>query len=118
MSAVLLLRGFTVATAQRRLLGPFDIELEAGGCVGIIGVGNCASSFVQGVHYYRNAKDSDFVPGLMHVNLGGYHVRDIEFSAAIGLITEGCRKIARIGPFRQASSSASGIMPSSSRSTL
>jgi len=53
--------------------------------VGIIGVGNCASSFVQGVHYYRNAKDSDFIPGLMHVNLGGYHVRDIEFSAAIDI---------------------------------
>src|SRR5881296_1016567 len=53
--------------------------------VGIIGVGNCASSFVQGVHYYRNAKDADFIPGLMHVNLGGYHVRDIEFSAAIDI---------------------------------
>src|SRR5438093_8459801 len=53
--------------------------------VGIIGVGNGASSCVQGVHYYRNAKDSDFVPGLMHVNLGGYHVRDIEFSAAIDI---------------------------------
>src|SRR4029079_5179120 len=53
--------------------------------VGIIGVGNCASSLVQGVHYYRNAKETDFVPGLMHVNLGGYHVRDIEFSAAIDI---------------------------------
>jgi myo-inositol-1-phosphate synthase len=53
--------------------------------VAIIGVGNCASSFVQGVHYYRNARDSDRVPGLMHVNLGGYHVRDIEFSAAIDI---------------------------------
>jgi len=53
--------------------------------VGIIGVGNCASSLVQGVHYYRNAKDTDFVPGLMHVNLGGYHVRDIAFSAAIDI---------------------------------
>jgi len=53
--------------------------------VAIIGVGNCASSFVQGVHYYRNAKDTDRVPGLMHVNLGGYHVRDIEFSAAIDI---------------------------------
>src|SRR5437762_3342606 len=53
--------------------------------VGIIGVGNCASSFVQGVHYYRNAKETDFVPGLMHVNLGGYHIRDIEFSAAIDI---------------------------------
>jgi myo-inositol-1-phosphate synthase len=51
--------------------------------VAIIGVGNCASSLVQGVHYYRNAKDTDFVPGLMHVNLGGYHIRDVEFSAAI-----------------------------------
>lgn len=50
--------------------------------VGIIGVGNCASSLVQGVHYYRNAKEDEFVPGLMHVNLGGYHVSDIEFSAA------------------------------------
>src|SRR5437773_8960503 len=53
--------------------------------VAIIGVGNCASSLVQGVHYYRNAKDTDFVPGLMHVNLGGYHVRDVEFSAALDI---------------------------------
>jgi len=53
--------------------------------VGIIGVGNCASSLVQGVHYYRNAKEGDFVPGLMHVNLGGYHVSDIEFSAAFDI---------------------------------
>ena len=53
--------------------------------VAIIGVGNCASSLVQGVHYYRDAREDDFVPGLMHVNLGGYHVRDIEFSAAIDI---------------------------------
>ena len=53
--------------------------------VAIIGVGNCASSFVQGVHYYRNAKPGDKVPGLMHVNLGGYHISDIEFSAAIDI---------------------------------
>ncbi|MEW5875599.1 MAG: inositol-3-phosphate synthase [Candidatus Zixiibacteriota bacterium] len=53
--------------------------------VAIIGVGNCASSFVQGVHYYRNAKPEDFVPGLMHVDLGGYHISDIEFSAAIDI---------------------------------
>ena len=53
--------------------------------VAIIGVGNCASSLVQGVHFYRNAKESDFVPGLMHVNLGGYHIRDVEFSAAIDI---------------------------------
>jgi myo-inositol-1-phosphate synthase len=50
--------------------------------VGIIGVGNCASSLVQGVHFYKDASEEDFVPGLMHVNLGGYHPRDIEFSAA------------------------------------
>ena len=53
--------------------------------VAIIGVGNCASSFVQGVHYYRNAKPGDKIPGLMHVNLGGYHISDIEFSAAIDI---------------------------------
>jgi myo-inositol-1-phosphate synthase len=50
--------------------------------VAIIGVGNCASSLVQGVHYYRNAPDDAFIPGLMHTRLGGYHVGDIEFSAA------------------------------------
>lgn len=53
--------------------------------VALIGVGNCASSLVQGVHYYREAKAEDFVPGLMHVNLGPYHVRDIEFSAAFDI---------------------------------
>ncbi len=50
--------------------------------VAIIGVGNCASSLVQGVHYYRDADESSLIPGLMHINLGGYHIRDIEFSAA------------------------------------
>ena len=50
--------------------------------VAIVGVGNCASSLIQGVEYYKDAKEEDFVPGLMHVNLGGYHIRDIEFSAA------------------------------------
>ena len=54
--------------------------------VAIIGVGNCASSLVQGVHFYHDAKDDDQVPGLMHVNLGGYHVRDIEFSAAFDVV--------------------------------
>lgn len=53
--------------------------------VGIIGVGNCASSLVQGVHYYRNAQPGDLVPGLMHVVLGGYHINDIEFSCAIDI---------------------------------
>jgi myo-inositol-1-phosphate synthase len=54
--------------------------------VAIIGVGNCASSLVQGVHYYRNAKAGDSVPGLMHVEMGGYHIRDIEFSAAFDVV--------------------------------
>ena len=53
--------------------------------VAIVGVGNCASSLVQGVEYYKNAKDSEVVPGLMHVNLGGYHIRDVEFVAAIDI---------------------------------
>jgi len=50
--------------------------------VAIVGAGNCASALVQGVHYYRDASPDEFVPGLMHVDLGGYHVSDIEFSAA------------------------------------
>jgi len=53
--------------------------------VAIVGVGNCASSLVQGVEYYKNAKGKDFIPGLMNVNLGGYHVRDIKFSAAFDI---------------------------------
>jgi myo-inositol-1-phosphate synthase len=54
--------------------------------VAIIGVGNCASSLVQGVHYYKDKKDDEQVPGLMHVNLGGYHIRDIEFTAAFDVV--------------------------------
>src|SRR5215471_12929392 len=50
--------------------------------VGIVGVGNCAASLVQGVHYYRDAEPGQKVPGLMHVQFGPYHVRDIEFVAA------------------------------------
>ena len=50
--------------------------------VAIVGAGNCASALVQGVHYYRDAKPREFVPGLMHVDLGGYHISDIEFTAA------------------------------------
>ena len=53
--------------------------------VAIVGVGNCASSFVQGVQYYQNAKAGESVPGLMHVDLGGYHISDIEFSAAFDI---------------------------------
>lgn len=50
--------------------------------VAIVGVGNCASSLVQGVHYYRDAPDDQVVPGLMHVRFGDYHVGDVEFVAA------------------------------------
>jgi myo-inositol-1-phosphate synthase len=53
--------------------------------VAIVGVGNCASAFVQGVNYYRDADPNKRVPGLMHVDLGGYHVRDIEFTAAFDI---------------------------------
>jgi myo-inositol-1-phosphate synthase len=56
--------------------------------VAIIGVGNCASAFVQGIHYYRDADPAQSVPGLMHVDLGGYHVRDIEFTAAFDIDAE------------------------------
>ncbi|MBB4380474.1 inositol-3-phosphate synthase [Bradyrhizobium sp. SBR1B] len=50
--------------------------------VGIVGVGNCASSFVQGLTYYRNAKSNEPVPGLMNVDLGGYHINDIQIASA------------------------------------
>ncbi len=53
--------------------------------VAIIGVGNCASSLVQGVNYYCKAKEGDSVPGLMHVNLGGYHISDVNFVAAFDI---------------------------------
>src|SRR5438309_161269 len=56
--------------------------------VAIAGVGNCASSLVQGVHYYHDASPKDSVPGLMHVNLGGYHISDIEFVAAFDIDKE------------------------------
>ncbi len=53
--------------------------------VAIVGVGNCASAFVQGVNYYKDADPSELVPGLMHVDLGGYHISDIEFTAAFDI---------------------------------
>jgi myo-inositol-1-phosphate synthase len=56
--------------------------------VAIVGVGNCANSLLQGVEYYKNAPDDEFVPGLMHVNLGGYHISDIEFVAAFDVTTD------------------------------
>ncbi len=55
--------------------------------VAIVGVGNCANSLIQGVHYYRNAADDAEIPGLMHATVGGYHIRDIEFSAAFDVVT-------------------------------
>jgi myo-inositol-1-phosphate synthase len=56
--------------------------------VALVGVGNCANALLQGVEYYKDAPDDQFVPGLMHVNLGGYHVRDIEFTAAFDVTTD------------------------------
>ncbi|HUK93820.1 MAG TPA: inositol-3-phosphate synthase [Gaiellaceae bacterium] len=56
--------------------------------VAIIGVGNCACSLVQGVEYYKDADPTEFVPGLMHVDLGGYHVRDVEFTAAFDVTSD------------------------------
>jgi myo-inositol-1-phosphate synthase len=56
--------------------------------VAIVGVGNCASAFVQGVHYYKDADATQRVPGLMHVDLGGYHISDIEFTAAFDIDSE------------------------------
>ncbi len=53
--------------------------------VAIIGVGNCASSLVQGVQFYKDTPDDETVPGLMHVNLGGYHIHDIEFTVGIDI---------------------------------
>ena len=56
--------------------------------VAIVGVGNCANSFIQGVQYYKDADPAEEVPGLMHVDLGGYHVRDVEFVAAFDIDAE------------------------------
>src|SRR5207245_10586726 len=60
--------------------------------VGIVGVGNCASSFVQGLTYYRDAKSNEPVPGLMNADLGGYHISDIEVSSAFDV---NANKVAR-----------------------
>jgi len=54
--------------------------------VALIGIGNCASSFIQGLQYYKDAPDDAEIPGLMHATVGGYHVRDIEISAAIDVV--------------------------------
>ena len=60
--------------------------------VGIVGVGNCASSFVQGLSYYADAESNEPVPGLMNVSVGGYHVSDVEISAAFDI---NARKVGR-----------------------
>ena len=54
--------------------------------VAIVGVGNCASSLIQGLHYYKDPKDDDHIPGLMHVNLGAYRIRDIEVVAEFDVV--------------------------------
>src|SRR5437764_13502605 len=70
--------------------------------VAIIGVGNCANSFMQGLQYYKDANADDFVPGLMHVDLGGYHIRDVEVVAAFdvvkGKVGEGIADAVRADP--------------------
>ena len=65
--------------------------------VAIVGVGNCASAFVQGVEYYKHADASQDVPGLMHVDLGGYHICDIEFTAAFDIDADEGRQGPRRG---------------------
>src|SRR5260370_18872651 len=75
-----------------RVAKPTGVHRDAGSRrkvrVAILGVGNCASSLVQGIEYYRDAKPGASIPGLMHVDLGGYHIRDIEFSAAFDIDKE------------------------------
>src|SRR5690348_2107942 len=106
MSTTSLARGMTLAyTLLRRCISPYGVPAIFASPknhpprarsvnqmdkvrVGIIGVGNCASSLVQGAQFYRDATETDFVPGLMHVNLGGYHPRDIEFTAAFDVNAE------------------------------
>jgi myo-inositol-1-phosphate synthase len=70
-----------IATKRRKTTARRNVRKRIR--VAIIGVGNCASSLVQGVHYYRNAKPGDRIPGIMHVDLGGYHINDVDFVAAI-----------------------------------
>jgi myo-inositol-1-phosphate synthase len=72
--------GSALAPARRRKSGGRQAMEKIN--VAIVGVGNCASSLVQGVEYYRDAPEDKIIPGLMHVNLGGYHIRDINFTAA------------------------------------
>ena len=88
--------------------------------VAIVGVGNCASSFVQGVEYYKDADPAEQVPGLMHVDLGGYHVSDIEFTAAFDIdadkVGKDLSEAIFVGPEQHLSSSPTS-RSSGSRST-
>src|SRR5690349_24005770 len=72
----------TEHTGTRRTMGPLGDTANKPVKVAIVGVGNCATSLIQGVEYYRDADAEASVPGLMHVQFGDYHVRDIEFVAA------------------------------------
>jgi myo-inositol-1-phosphate synthase len=80
--------GGFLGMAQENGKGNGKARLDDRVRVAIVGVGNCANSLLQGVEYYKDAPDDQFVPGLMHVNLGGYHVRDIEFTAAFDVTTD------------------------------
>jgi myo-inositol-1-phosphate synthase len=76
------------STKKGTKASPADKEAKQGKGkinVAIVGVGNCASSLVQGRHFYQDAEEGQFIPGLMHVDLGGYHIRDIHFVAAIDI---------------------------------
>jgi myo-inositol-1-phosphate synthase len=77
-----------IGTAQDGAHGNGHLVDDGKVRVAIVGVGNCANAFVQGVTYYKDADPAEQVPGLMHVDLGGYHVRDIEFVAAFDIDSE------------------------------
>ena len=80
------MKGKIVKKATVKAPARTDVKQSGGKInVAIVGVGNCASSLVQGRYFYENATENEFVPGLMHVNLGGYHIRDINFVAAIDI---------------------------------
>ena len=74
-----------LAKMASRAVGPSQEETLGKINVAIIGVGNCATSLVQGVHLYRDAREDEFIPGLTHPVLGGYHPRDINFVAAFDI---------------------------------
>jgi myo-inositol-1-phosphate synthase len=86
-SALFVRKGEAPVVAQKRMPKNRKAPAQNGKTinVAIIGVGNCASSLVQGRYFYQDAAEDQFVPGLMHVNLGGYHVRDLNFVAAIDI---------------------------------